>query len=209
MAIDEAALRAADEGADYRIGFMRVSDLARLGLLGEFLTELVEQRCLDDDLRVGHAHLALMEKDAKGRRLHGVGDIGIPQHDERVLAAHFQGKFLMVLGRFHSQLVAGLGRSREGDHTDARVGHELRADLGSRAGYDVEHPGRELGRLEDLCDLEPGDRRLLRRLQDKCIPRGERQGDFLHREQERRVEGRNAGNDAERAANGHRELSRL
>ena len=38
-------------------------------------------RILDDDLRVGHAYLTLMEEDAKGRRRNSVIDIGILEHD--------------------------------------------------------------------------------------------------------------------------------
>jgi hypothetical protein len=82
------------------------------------------------------------------------------------------------------------------------------APFGRRPGDHVEQARRQSRLVEDLGDLQPRHRGELGWLQHKTVARGESQHDFLHREQEGRVEWRDPRNDAERLSHGEPELPR-
>jgi hypothetical protein len=105
-------------------------------------------------------------------------------------------------------MTTGAGRAGEGDHPHPRIGEQQVADFRRHAGHHVEHPRRQAGLVEQVGDDGAGDRRLLRRLQDEGVAGGQCIDDLLHRQQERRVERRYAGDDAERLAQRDRDLSR-
>ena len=64
--------------------------LSALRLLGEPLDELVRDRPLDDDPARRHADLALVQERAEGRRVDRVLEIGVGEHDQRVVAAELE-----------------------------------------------------------------------------------------------------------------------
>ncbi len=106
-----------------------------------------------------------MHEGAEGCRIHRVLDIGIVEHDERVLAAELDAALLEQAAGLCGDLAADGGRAGEADAVHGRVRDQLVADLGdvvARAGDDVEHAGRHAGLLEDFGEQQPaGDRRLL------------------------------------------------
>ncbi len=197
------------QGPDHAGRLARMADRHGLRLGDEALLEVVEDRRLDHDLRIGHADLALMQEDPEGGRVDRVVDIGILQHDQRALSAHLERELLEMLRGLDREQAAGLGRAREGHELHAGIGHEAFADFGRHAGHDVQHAGRQPRLLEEVGDQRPGDRRLLRRLQHEGVARREREGDLLHRQQERRIERRDARHDAQRPSHRHRDLPRL
>src|SRR5665213_1702579 len=109
LAVDEGALAAANERPYNGVRIVRIAHLVGAGTCGELLAELIVKRFLDDDAGVGHAHLTLMEEDPKATCSYGVVDVGIPQHQERVLAAHLQSEFLEVLRSLNCDLLSDLG----------------------------------------------------------------------------------------------------
>ena len=84
---------------------------------------------LDDEARRRRAALAgLVEGAVEGGRDRDV-EIGIVQHDERVLAAHFELELGAARGAGHGDLGAGLDRAGEGDGVHVT---RIRASSGRR-----------------------------------------------------------------------------
>src|ERR1700691_1496889 len=86
-------------------------------------------------------------------------------------------------------------RTSEGDELHARIIEEYSGKRRAVAGNHVEHSGRYTGTFKNLRKLQSYKRRLFRRLQHKCISAGERERNFLQRKHNRKVEGRNPGDD--------------
>ncbi len=66
-----------------------------------------------------------------------------------------------------------------------------------RSVHHIQHAGGESCFLEDLGQADRTQRRPLRRLQDKGIPRHDCQGHHPQRDHDRKVEGRNTGHHAQ------------
>jgi hypothetical protein len=62
MAVDHGALGSPDQRTDDSVGLARIADLQALRDRDETLAERVENRLLDQDTRVGHAHLDEMQR---------------------------------------------------------------------------------------------------------------------------------------------------
>jgi hypothetical protein len=77
MAVDDGTLRATDQGADNGVGLARISVLQAFGDRDEAFAERVKYRLLNENPRIGHADLSLVEEDAERGRPHGVVDIRI------------------------------------------------------------------------------------------------------------------------------------
>ena len=91
---------------------------------------------------------------------------------------------------------------------DQLVGDALR--LAGRVGDDVEDARREAGLGEDLAPEQPADlRRPLGRLQDDGVAERERRGDRARGEDQRGVPRCDRTDDADRAADSHREGARV
>jgi len=138
MPVDRRALRAADQRANDRIGLARIADFQVLGDGHEALAKGVKDRRLDEDARIRHADLTLVEEDAERGRPDGVVDIRIGEHDQRTLAAHFQRELLERLGGLDGEMPPGLRRAGERDHTHPRIGKDGRADFSGRPGDNAE-----------------------------------------------------------------------
>jgi hypothetical protein len=98
-------------------------------------------------------------------------------------------------------------RACERDHSHPRVGENGRANFRREPGDDAEEAGRQARLVEHFRDLESRHRRELRGLQNEAIARGQRQNHLLHGEKKRGVERRDAGDHAERLANGKAKLA--
>jgi len=112
-------------------------------------------------------------------------------------------KRFSVFAASTARWASGLGRARERDHPHPLVGENGRANFRRKPGDDAEEAGRQASLVEHFRDLESRHGRQFRGLQNKAVACGERQHDLLHREKEWGVEGRDAGDHAERLA--HRE----
>ena len=135
MAVNHRALGAADERSNDRVGFARIADFETLGNLDKPVAEHIEDRLFDQNTRIRHADLALMEENPKGRGPDGIGHIRVGEHDQRALAAHLQCEFFQRPGRLDREMPAGLRRAGKGDHPNPWIGEDCRTDFRSRSGY--------------------------------------------------------------------------
>src|SRR5262245_19523396 len=110
-------------------------DLARLG--GHpFGESLIDRSVYQDALR-RRADLPGIDEAARGRRCGGSIEIGIFEDYHRTVAAEFHQ--LWFAGRTEADLLAGRRTSGETDRIRSRIGNDLVADHGARAGDEVQH----------------------------------------------------------------------
>ena len=86
-------------------------------------------------------------------------DVGVLEDQERRVAAELHRGPQQALGGLLDELAADLGRAREGELAQPRVGDDRLGDVaGGLRGDDVEHAGRQPGLLEDLRqrDIDSG-----------------------------------------------------
>jgi hypothetical protein len=83
------------------------------GLGGQLLDELRGHLAVDQDAVGRHADLALVEEGGKRRRFDRGVEVGVVQHDDRILAAQFQQHRLQVLAAVLGDDAADLGRAGE------------------------------------------------------------------------------------------------
>ncbi len=181
----------------------RVADFHRGGFGGETLEKFFVDGSFDDDAGACHADLALVNEDAEARGVDGVVEVGILENDQRAFAAHFEDDALAALGAFGGDDAADLGGAGEGDQLHARVVIHHLGHAGAVTGHDVEDAGRRAGALHNFSELQADEGRFFGRLEDNGVSAGEGEGDFFHGQHDRKVEGRDGGNDAEGAANRH------
>ena len=112
------------------------------------------------------------------RQLHGLGQIGVVQHDLGVLAAHLQ---LHLLAGFH----AGLGDAaahahRAGEAAGGHVGvaHQGIADDAARAHDQVEDTGRNAAAVDDVGQRPGAAGHEVGRLEDHAVAEGQGRGDL-------------------------------
>ena len=72
----------------------RIADLELLRVLHELLGELRRDVLVHDHALDRHADLALVHERAERRRVHRVLDVGVVEHDQRVLAAELDAALL-------------------------------------------------------------------------------------------------------------------
>ncbi len=96
------------------------------------------------------ADLARIREAGPEQLLGNFRNVGIGQHDRRVVPAEFQGDALQIAaGTFHD-LLAGRGRTGEGNLVDIRVLGDQRAKA-VLTGNDVDHSGGQRRRSARQC----------------------------------------------------------
>jgi len=95
-------------GTDDGVRLARIADLQALRHRDETLAERIENWLFDQDARVGHADLTLMEEDAECGRADGVIDVGVAENDQRTLSAHLEREAFQRLRRFDGEMATGL-----------------------------------------------------------------------------------------------------
>jgi len=160
---------------------LRVAGLQPLGLRSELVDELVGNAALDEHLARRHADLSLVQERAERRRVDGVVDVRVREHDDGVVAAELEHDSLQVAARRLGELAPDVRRAGEVDPADGRVRDELvtdRARLPGRVRHDVQDAFRQAGLGEDLTpEKAPGDRRPLGWLEDDGVPERKRRRD--------------------------------
>src|SRR5438477_1114334 len=146
-----------------------------------------------------------MNEDAEAGGVDGVVEVGVFQDNQRALAAHFKDKTLAALGAFRGDNAANSAGACERDELHARVVEEDFGKGSAVAGNDIEDAGGNTGTRENFGELEADERGFLRGLEDHGIAAGEREGNFFQRENDGKVEGRDAGDDTQRPANRQRD----
>ena len=146
-----------DDRAEPVLADERVADDDRLGLLDQQPHELVVDRPLDVDPRVGRALLAAEPERGAHDPLGRLVEVGRARHDGRVLAAHLDdARPRPRLAERVEQLHPDLVRAGEDDAVDAGVVLERLADRLARAHDEVDDALRDARidvRLEH--DLRP------------------------------------------------------
>ena len=173
-----------------------------LGLGHEFLGERPDDLVLGQHAAGGHADLPLMEPGAERDRRSRCVEIGVVQHDHRVLAAKLELHFFQMLACELADAPSHVARTGERHHGDVGIGADRFARLGA-AGQHLQHALGQFGFLEDAGDDEAaGQRRARIGLEHHRIAGGERRRYRAHRQDQREVERRNNADDAARQAAG-------
>ena len=101
-------MRCEGDGADDGHRVHGIAHAQLLGSLDELGDELVVERLVDEDPAGSRAHLAGVEEAAPEGALDGGVDVGIVEHDQRVVAAQLQADRLRgVAGELHDALAGG------------------------------------------------------------------------------------------------------
>ena len=167
----------------------RVAHGPLLGSLHGSLHELVIDALLHHKPGRGAAALAHVEKEAEVRGLHCLLYVGVLQHDGGGLAAQLKGDALDGVGGRPLDDPPDLGGPGEGDLVHVRVVGDGGARCLAVARHHVHHPGREAGLLDEACDVEPGERRLLGQLHDDGVTCGQGGAQLPGLHQEREIPG--------------------
>ena len=137
-AVDAVDLAAADHRPERHLPRGRIADRQMLGLGDELLGQRVGDLLVRDHEAGGHADLALVEpgaeRDGGGDRV----EIGVLEHDDRVLAAELELHLLEVLAGKLADAAPDRARSGERDHGDVGIGADRLAGLGA-AGQHLQH----------------------------------------------------------------------
>ena len=141
--------------------------------MAEKLHERVVDIVLYQEAGAGEADLAaVVEHD--GGLLGGGVEVGVVQDNEGTLAAEFGGEGNEVLGGFLANNATSLGRSGEGDATNAGIAHQRSANFFAQALHDIEDTRWEAGFVNEVHQQRAAERRPLGRLQDDGITGRER-----------------------------------
>ena len=143
------------------------------------------------------AGLAAVRERAPEGALDGALEIGVVEDEHRVLAPELEHDRAQAVGRGPRDAPADLDRAGEHDRRDPAMADERLADLAA-ALDDAHQAGRRTGPPEQLLDESAGERRQLRGLHDRGVPRGDRRRNLPERDRERVVPGRHDPDHAER-----------
>ena len=161
---------------------------------------------LDDQSRRRGASLPGGAERSPERAVHRELHIGVVEHHDGVLAAELERALLEhpAAGLGHDP--PGVDASREVDRSDVGMRDERRSRLLAEAEHDVDHADREPRVLERFDEPQRAQRRVLGRLDHHRIAGHDRREDLPGRDGDREVPRRDAADDAERLAHGHRPL---
>ena len=202
-AVAVVALGGIDQWPDQHLGigpWVAGADLRHLG--HQPVHERVIQAPLHQDAAGGHADLPLVQETAPGRVVHCQLQVGVVQHQQRILAAQFQRHLLQVPATGLTDLAAGSGGTGELDRRHLRVGGQRRTG-GAIAGQHLQQARRQAGLLE-----QPGnhgaaaDRGARVGLEHHRVAQCQRRCHRTHRQVEREIERRNHPDHADRAPPG-------
>ena len=195
-------MRAGDERAVIGLRIARGADLEAFHPRDELLEQGVGGLAADRHRhRYRHAALAGRAVAGADQRIDGLVEIRI-RHDDHVVLGAAEALHALSLGAAGGVDVLGHGRGAdEADRPDARVGQQ-RLDRVAAAIDHIEHAGRQPGLDQQLGEPHRHRRVALRRLEDEGVAAGERRRELPHRDHGREIEGRDAGDDAERLAHG-------
>src|SRR5580692_3627598 len=148
-----------------------------------------------------HRHAALAGGAVAGadQRIDRLVHVGVRHHDHVVLGAAKALHPFAVGGAGRVNIFGDRGRADKADRLYARV-REQRVDCFLVAVDDIEHARRQPGFQKQFGDAHRHRRIALRRLENEAIAAGDRRGAFPQRDHGRKIERRNAGDDAERLA---------
>ncbi len=139
---------------------------------------------MDEQPRTRHTHLAGVAEDAVGCVFSRPLEIRVRKHDDRRLAAQFEGDALEVARGGRDDRLAHHCRARERDLVDLRVRDQRPAGRIPESGHDVDHTGREAHLLNQFGQPDRRQRRQLGRFEHDGAAHRQRRSDLgnLHRQ---------------------------
>ena len=153
-ALESEPLRLADERPKLDLRVEAVAEPQAAGALGELLDErVVERRRHGDPLDAG-ACLSAVRERAPERAVDRAIEVGVVQHEHRVLAAELEHGRAKARGGGHGDLPSGLGRAREDHRMDAAVVDERLAHVAG-ALHDADKPWRRPRPAKEVLDEGP------------------------------------------------------
>ena len=138
----------------------------RLHPLGDGVHEPVVDRRLHVDALDRHAGLAAVLHRVVGRGVGGALEVGVGEHDHRVLAAELEPDRRQRLGRPRHHLLAGRGRA--GEHHEVDLVDQRLRGVGA-ADHDLDRVLGQPALAEAVGEQQRGERRHLRRLEDDGV----------------------------------------
>ncbi|MCY1503749.1 hypothetical protein D9M68_378890 [compost metagenome] len=135
LAIEFVAQVEAGHGSDEGGVSLGIADLQRLDRRHEALGEGFGDGGFEDDALGGDAHLAGVVEATGDRSLHGLVQIGVGQHDERVGTAQLQHALLQCRTGLGRDGCTGADATGHRHHGDTRVGD----GHGNQRRLDVDH----------------------------------------------------------------------
>ena len=181
----------------------RVADTQRLDRFLESLHEPIDSRTLDQDAGAGAAVLARVAENGHRRGRGGLFDVGVREHDVGRLPAELERHPLDRLRGQRTDPFADIGRAGERDLGHVGVLDQPFAHRPACADDDVEHALRYARLQRQAFQLQRGERRQSRGLEDDRVARRERRTHLPGRDGDRKVPGHDQGDDAQRFAERH------
>src|SRR3989449_5045995 len=178
VALDPFALLHRDQGPNLSAGVERIANLQLLAAGRDALIELLGDRAMNECAAAGAAVLPGITKDAVDRGRRSLLEIRVRKHDVRGFSSELQGYPRDVRSRLLEDADPGQGLAGKGDLVDTGMSGERAAGAAARAGDDVEHPFGKSGLEGQASQLQRGQRRVARRLEDGGVARGQRRGDL-------------------------------
>ncbi len=139
-----------DDRADVRVLLPADSEPELLGRAHEPRGELVVDALLRDHAARGGAALAGSAERRPEDALDGEVEVGVVEHDDRVLAAELEVDVLQAVGCVLRHLDAGLARAGERDHRHVGVGDDRVPDLSPAPVDDVDDAAGDAGLDQQL-----------------------------------------------------------
>src|SRR6266702_321843 len=168
----------ADDRTDLDVFIQSVTEAKLFGAGHELIDEALVHAFLNNDAAGGCAALSGGAESSPECAFEREFEIGIVEHDHRILAAVFERAALEGACATLADDASYLARSGEGDGADQGVLHERRADLSSVSGDDVDDTGRDSGLSERADEVKDRERRVLCGLDDAGVAGDEGREEF-------------------------------
>ena len=171
--LDDGPLALGDERAEIDARIVAVADPQGRGPGHEALDERVVQRAVHVDPLDARADLAAVREGAPERALDGAPEIGVVEHEHRILATELERHGAEPLGGALRDPAPGRGRAGEDDRVDPVMADERLADGRARPLHDPHETGRGARLAEEPLDGGAAVRGQLGRLEDDGVAGGD------------------------------------
>ena len=161
-----------------RAGLQRVVDHDALQFFSDGADESVVDALGYDQTRGRRATLAGREEGAVDGAIHRNRQIGVVQHDKRVLAAHFELELAIVLDRGRRDALARAARARKSEGLYVGAIEQRLSDHRTLAHDEVQDAVRQAGALEYVDDGPGAAGHQIGRLDDDRVAVAERRRDL-------------------------------
>ena len=199
IALVDFELFRVDHRADMRAGLECIIHHERLHPFGECRDEAVVDALGHDQARGGRAALTGGEERAIRGAFHGNPEIGIVEHDKRILAAHFELHLLHRRGGDAGSCDAppGADRARKRDRQNIAVIDDRLAHHRALAHDKVQHAPGQPRAMENVAERPGRMRHEFRRLDHHRVAIGERRRELPRGNGNREVPWRDHADDTQ------------